>query len=152
MIILDAYPVIALLRGELAAAEVQDLIERDEPAQLTAIGLAEVLDYLVRRAGVDEEEAALDLAQLRLFAPPALQPEVAVRAGLLRARYYQRGVRALSLADCVAAETARFFDAHLATADPALLETCAIEGVSVIVLPDTSGNSWSSPLPRRRPE
>src|SRR5688572_20793128 len=109
------------MTDEPAAAEVQSLLEGDELATLTVVGLGDVLDYLVRRAGADDEEAALDLAQLGLFTPPALQPDVAARAGLLRARYYHRRVRALSLADCIAAETARSFDAPLATADPALL-------------------------------
>lgn len=145
MIVLDAYPVIALLNDEFAAPEVQRLIERDEPTALTVLGVAEVLDYLVRLAGADEEDAALDLAQLGLLTPPALQPDIAARAGLLRARYYHRQVRALSLADCVAAETARYFDSPLATADPALLETCAIEDIPVIVLPDTNGRVWAAP-------
>ena len=40
-------------------------------ACLTPLGIAEVLDRLVRRAGIDEEEAWLDLVQLGLAASPA---------------------------------------------------------------------------------
>ena len=127
MIILDAYAVLALLRDEHAALEVQELIEGEEAA-LTLLGIAEVLDRLVRRAGSEEEEAWLDLVQLGLAASPVLDPQLAARAGLLRARHYDRRTRALSLADCVAAETARRLDAPLATADPPLLETCEAEG------------------------
>lgn len=142
MIVLDAYAVIALLRDEPAAAEVQRLIERDAEATLTVLGIAEVLDYLVRLAGVDEDEAALDLAQLGLADPPALAPDIAVRAGLLRARHYHRRDRAISLADCVGAETARALDARLATADPHLLATCGAEDIATVVLPDARGSIW----------
>ena len=143
MIVLDAYAVLALLKDEPAAAEVQRLIEDDDSPALTLLGVAEVLDYLVRLAGADEEEAVLDLAQLGLAPSPPLAPEVALRSGLLRARHYHRRDRALSVADCVAAETARYLDAPVATADPALLDTCAAEGIEVIALPDTSGAVWS---------
>ena len=142
MIILDAYAVLAFLKDEPAALEVQELIEGEEAA-LTLLGIAEVLDRLVRRAGSDEEEAWLDLVQLGLAAPPALDAQLAARAGLLRARHYDRRTRAISLADCVAAETARRLDASLATADPPLLETCEAEGIAAIALPDSKGAVWS---------
>ena len=135
MIILDAYAVLALLRDEPAAPQAQALVESAEETTLTLLGIAEVLDKLVRRSGADEEQARLDLRQLRLDDPPALDPQLAARAGLLRARHYNRRTRALSLADCVAAETARRLGASLATADPALLETCEAEGIAVIALP-----------------
>ena len=142
MIILDAYAVLAFLKDEPAALEVQELIEGEEAA-LTLLGIAEVLDRLVRRAGIDEEEAWLDLVQLGLAAPPALDAQLAARAGLLRARHYDRRTRAISLADCVAAETARRLDASLATADLPLLDTCEAEGIAVIALPDSQGAIWS---------
>ena len=135
MIILDAYAVLALLRDEPAAPQAQALVEGAEETTLTLLGIAEVLDKLVRRSGADEEQARLDLRQLRLDDPPALDPQLAARAGLLRARHYNRRTRALSLADCVAAETARRLGSSLATADPALLETCEAEGIAVIALP-----------------
>ena len=144
MIILDAYAVLAFLKDEHAALQVQELIEGDEEAALTLLGIAEVLDRLVRRAGNEEEEEAwLDLVQLGLAASPVLDPQLAARAGLLRARHYDRRTRPISLADCVAAETARRLDAALATADPPLLETCEAEGIAVIALPDSRGAVWS---------
>ena len=143
MIILDAYAALAFLRREAAGPQVRELILRDEESALTLLGIAEVLDRLVRGAGIDEEQAWLDLVQLGLAAPPALDAQLAARAGLLRARHYDRRTRALSLADCVAAETARRLDAPLATADPPLLETCEAEGIAVIALPDSQGAVWS---------
>ena len=143
MIILDAYAVLALLQSEPAGPQVRELMLGGEESALTLLGIAEVLDRLVRRAGIDEEEAWLDLVQLGLAASPVLDPQLAARAGLLRARHYDRRTRALSLADCVAAETARRLDAALATADPPLLETCEAEGIAVIALPDSRGAVWS---------
>ncbi|MCY3656565.1 MAG: PIN domain-containing protein [Chloroflexi bacterium] len=143
MIVLDAYAVIAVLRVEHAAPLVRTLIEGDEDTALTVLGVAEVVDYLVRSAGMDEGAAALDIIQLRLADPPVLDGQLATRAGLLRARQYNRRTRSISLADCVAAETARGLNASLATADPALLDTCTAEGIAVIALPDTTGAVWT---------
>ena len=142
MIILDSYAVLAFFRGERSAQLVQALIEADEVAALTVLGVSEVVDILVRRSGVDEEEAALDLAQLGLSHPPDLSTQIAINAGLLRARHYDRRSRAISLADCVAAETARACQAPLATADGSLLDTCAAEGIAVIALPNDRGANW----------
>ncbi|MYD65815.1 MAG: type II toxin-antitoxin system VapC family toxin [Chloroflexi bacterium] len=143
MIVLDAYAVLAFLRGEHAAPQVRELIGGDEEAALTLLGIAEVVDRLVRRAGVPEQEAALDIAELGLAAPPVLDVELATSAGLLRARHYNRRMRAISLADCVAAETARRLGASLATADPALLDACEQEGIAAIALPDSGGTVWT---------
>lgn len=143
MIVLDAYAAIAILNDEYAAQQVQDLLEGDEEAVLTVLGAAEVVDHLVRLTGLDRGAAALDITQLGLADPPALDGPLATRAGLLRARHYDRSTRAISLADCVAAETARSLSASLATADPALLDTCVAEGIEVIPLPDTTGTVWT---------
>ena len=142
MIILDAYAVLALLKNEPARPQVQELLLGDEDLALTVVGIAEVLDRLVRGVSVDEDEAWLYVAELELAASPVLDPELAVRAGLLRARHYHRRTRAISLADCVAAETARRLDASLATSDPALLATCDDEGIAFIALPDSTGATW----------
>jgi len=139
--VLDSYAVIALLRGEPAANRVAELV-RDGQARLTVLGVSEVVDHLVRVVGVVDEEAALDLAQLDLTDPPPLAPDLALRAGLLRARHYHRISRAVSLADCVAAEIARTGGSPLATADPHLLELCEDEGIDTVVLPDSRGNTW----------
>lgn len=142
MIILDSYAVLALFKGEPAADPVQRLLGGAD-ASLTVLGVSEVLDHLVRLVGADEEDAFLDLAQLDLAAPPPLEADVAIRAGLLRARHYHRRYRALSLADCIAAETARAADSALATADPHLLDTCKAESIAVHPLPDSRGSIWS---------
>jgi predicted nucleic acid-binding protein len=142
VIVLDSYAVLALLKDEPAANQVGRLLA-SEDASLTVLGVAEVLDHLIRLVGADEDEAVLDLAQLGLLPPSPVDGPLAIRSGLLRARHYHRKHRAVSLADCVAAEMARVIDGPLASADPHLLDVCQDEGIQLIALPDTSGQRWS---------
>lgn len=142
MTVLDAFAVIALLRGEPAAEEVRRLLDADD-THLTAVGLAEVIDHLVRVVGATDEDASLDLAQLGLSDASLVDGERALRAGLLRAQQHHRRDRAVSLADCIAAEEARATSTGLATADPHLLGLCRDEGITVLPLPDSSGKRWS---------
>jgi PIN domain nuclease of toxin-antitoxin system len=143
--ILDAYAVLADLKGEPAATDVGLLLARRDAA-LTALGVAEVLDHLTRVVGVDEEVATLDVAQLGLLDGLPVDPGVGAAAGRLRARRYHRVRCAVSLADCVAAEVARRLG-PLATSDPHLLDVCADEGIATVVLPDCTGRSWVRPAP-----
>lgn len=143
MIVLDAYAVLALLKGEAAAAQVTQLLTGEEEAALTALGVAEVVDYLIRLASAEEDDAVLDVAQLGLDSPAPVDPALALQAGLLRARHYHRKNRAVSLADCVAVETARRAGSSLASADPHLLDLCRDEGIVSVPLADSSGQTWS---------
>jgi len=143
VIVLDSFAVLALLRDEPSADLVQQLIEGEEDTALTVLGLSEVIDHLVRLMGAQEEEAVLDLAQLGLALPVPVEVGIGLHAGLLRARHYHRTSRAVSLADCVAAETARPPGSRLASADPHLLDVCREEGIAVISLPDSSGQTWA---------
>ncbi|HSK55907.1 MAG TPA: PIN domain-containing protein [Jiangellales bacterium] len=142
MIVLDAYALLALLKGEPAAPVVRELLLSSDQLRLTAVGAAEVVDHLVRLSGAAEDDAALDLAQLGLAEALPVDAAVGIGAGLLRARHYHRRDRAVSLADCVAAEAARARGAPLASADPHLLDTCRDEGIAVLALPDSTGHTW----------
>ncbi len=144
MIVLDAYAVIALLRAEPAAAEVEATLNRGA-AVLTAVGVGEVLDHLIRLVGADEEEAALDVAQLGLLDGGVVTAQLGGAAGRLRARRYHRTRCAVSMADCIAAESARALVQALATSDPHLLDVCHAEGIDYIVLPQSDGSVWSAP-------
>jgi predicted nucleic acid-binding protein len=141
-LILDAHAVLALLKGEPAAPVVRELLDAEPVCALTVLGVAEVLDHLVRLEGAADEEAALDLAQLGLGDPVPIGEAVGVRAGLLRARHYNRRTCAVSLADCVAAEAARGSASALVTPDPHLLDLCLEAGVATVVLPDSGGRTW----------
>ena len=142
MTILDAYAVLAFLKDEAAASEVEALISA-RGTTLTVVGLAEVLDHLIRISGADEEDASLDVAQLGLDDPVPIDEKLAAAAGRLRARRYHRTRCAVSLADCLAAEAARANDRALATSDPALLDLCHEEGIAVVVLTGSDGRRWT---------
>lgn len=142
MTLLDAFAVLALLKDEPAAAEVDALVRAGD-SRLTVLGVAEVIDHLVRLVRLDEDEAVLDLAQLGLQTPVEVDESLALRAALLRARRYHRRSCAVSLADCVAAEAARATGRPLATADSHLLDVCADEGISIVPLLDSTGSRWT---------
>jgi len=138
---LDAYAVIAYLRGERAAPEVRTLLDRGD-ALLTAIGVAAVLDHLVRLVGSDEEDATVDVAQLGLLDGIVVDSAVGVSAGRLRGRRYHRTRCAVSMADCVAAQVAQVRAEPLASSDPHLLDLCHAEGIPVVVLSGSDGSRW----------
>jgi predicted nucleic acid-binding protein len=141
MTILDACAVLALLKDEPAADEVEELA--NENGRLTALGVGEVLDHLVRLVGVAEDEAVLDLAGLGLLLPVPVDGTLAIGSSLLRAAHYHRTRRPVSLADCVAAAAARQATDSLATADPHLLALCHDEGIPLHPLPNSKGDVWS---------
>lgn len=128
MTVLDAYAVIAYLRGETAATEVAALLR--SRCLLSAINAAETMDQLVRIDGADpdEVEVRLEMLQADNLVIQEAGPEVAIRAGALRAKHDRKGKREVSLADCFAAATAIEQRLPLATADPALLDLLRGEG------------------------
>jgi PIN domain nuclease of toxin-antitoxin system len=137
--VLDAYAVIAYLRGEACADEVATLLR--EPTVLTAVNAAEVVDQLVRVFGRDPDDVHADLALLAR-AGMSVQPvsaELGLEAGRLRARHYHGQRRAVSLADCVAAAAALAERRPLATSDPALAIVVREEGGQVHALPGSGG-------------
>jgi predicted nucleic acid-binding protein len=139
--VLDAYAVLSLLRDEPSAVAVGELVRGG--GRLTALGVSEVLDHLVRLVGAHEEDAVLDLAELGLLDAEVVDGSLGTRAGVLRAKHYHRTRRAVSLADCVAAEAARRLDLPLATSDPHLLDLCHEEEIASHPLPDSGGATWS---------
>lgn len=139
MTVLDAYAIIAYLRGEPSSAEVAGLLRG--ATRLTAINAAEVCDQLVRVFGSDPDAVEADLALIchagmRLTSVSA---DIAMEAGRIRARRYHRQHAAVSLADCVAASAALALREPLATADPALASIVRAEGGEVHPLPDSKG-------------
>ena len=144
MTVLDAYAVIAFLRAEPTAAPVKAILKQAD-AGLTAVGVAEVLDHLIRIVGADEDDATLDVAQLGLLDGIPVTPDLGAAAGRLRARHYHRKRCAVSMADCIAAETARARNEQLATSDPHLLDVCHAENITYLVLPQSDGSTWSPP-------
>ena len=140
MIVLDAYAVVALLGNEPAAAEVEALLRRERCA-LPALNLAEAVDIVVRVQGASIEHVRGGVDALvgggRLELLPA-SPASAWMAAELRARFYDRRTRALSLADCFLLASAGSGD-EVATADPPLAEVARELDLGVIGLPDSTG-------------
>jgi PIN domain nuclease of toxin-antitoxin system len=139
MTVLDAYAIVAYLRGEPCSAEVAGLLRA--PCQLTAVNAAEVCDQMVRVFGSDPDAVTADLALLH-HAGMTLLPvsaELAMEAGHIRARRDHRDRAAVSLADCIAAAAALAGQVPLATADPALADAVRAEGGKVYALPDSRG-------------
>ena len=140
-VVLDAYALIAFLRGEEAGAEVIGLL-RESPASISAANLAEVVDRLVRTDGRREPEVRnrIDLVIAGGLVVEPVWLTDARQAGSLRARHDDRGSATLSLADCFCLATAMKLEATVATADPALARAARAEGIEVIPLPDSRGH------------
>lgn len=138
-VVLDAGPLVAILRDEPYADRVAPLLA-DARGLLSTVTLAEVVDVLERVDGVsasdveDELSSMLDIA-VELVPP---DPTVAIRAGSLRATYYRRRGNDVSLGDCFVVATARGDD-RIATSDPALARMAEAEGFGVIGLPNRDG-------------
>lgn len=137
-VLLDAFALIALLRDEPAAGEVEALLRRGETA-VTAINLAEALDVLERvdgvpRARLDELTGPLVAESLALV---EVDERLARDGASLRARHYHRTRSPLSLADCVLLAAAS--GASLATADQPLARAARTERIDVRALQDARG-------------
>jgi len=139
MIVLDAYALVAVALEEPAAGEVDELLRKGD-CVVTSANLAELVDQLVRRAGIDED-AVTERIEALLDGPIALRDldhQRAVRAGLLRARHYQPRTAELSLADCVLLASLDEGDV-VATADPPLARITRELAFEVIALADSRG-------------
>jgi PIN domain nuclease of toxin-antitoxin system len=143
VIVLDSYAVLAFLKDEPAKDMVEEILSAGVDAILTVLGVAEVVDHLVRLGGVDEEDVVADLASLGMVTPQPLDVRSSLLAGRMRAKHYHRSDRQVSLADCVAAVITASLGGSLATSDPHLLDLCRDESIATVVLPDARGRVWS---------
>ncbi|HET9200018.1 MAG TPA: PIN domain-containing protein [Dehalococcoidia bacterium] len=133
MILLDAYALIALLRDEPAADEVQRLLE-SETCSISAANLAETVDRTVRIQELPAdavEQTLLPLLEAVPITVTEINRAVAIEGGLLRARHYNRSASALSLADCLLLASALALGAAIATGEDALIGAAEEEGVIV---------------------
>jgi PIN domain nuclease of toxin-antitoxin system len=132
--VLDAYALIAFLLDEPAAGEVERIL-RDGDAAVTSVNFAEVLDRLIRGQNMPREAVQSTLASVLEARVERIDVDfrLASAAALLRATYYHRTQRPLSLADCLCLAAARRGD-QVATADGPMLETAEIEGIATVSL------------------
>jgi PIN domain nuclease of toxin-antitoxin system len=139
VILLDAYALIALTVAEAASADVERLL-RQETCAMSTVNLAEAIDVLQRARSLPADLVRSAIEPLFLGVVATVSPPAATAwiAADIRTRYYDRRLRALSLADC-------FLIAHaseaaaVATADPAIADVARAEGIELVALPDTSG-------------
>lgn len=135
---LDAAPLIALLRDEPHATAIASAIGGDR-VTLSTVTLAEVADVLERVHGwtnnlVDETVRGV-LGVVVDFVEPT--PEIATLAGSLRARHYRRRANAVSLGDCFVLATATP-DGTIVTSDRSLARTARAQGIEVVAVPGGS--------------
>lgn len=141
MTVLDAYAVLAFLRGERCADQVAGLLR--ESTLVTAVNAAEVLDQLVRVYSRDPDDVHADLSLLSDAGMQILpvSADLALSAGRLRAQHYHRKRCAVSLTDCVAIAAALGAKRPLATSDAALAAVLRAEGGQVVPLADSRGGT-----------
>ena len=139
MTALDAYALVAFLADEPARDEVEALLR--ESCVVTTVNLAESLDVLERVYGIGQDElrALVDPLLADALAIAAPTPEDAWVAASLRRRYYARPASELSLADCFLLAAAVRLNTSVATADPAVASAARTEALTLVPLPDSSG-------------
>jgi PIN domain nuclease of toxin-antitoxin system len=136
--LIDASALIALLGAEPAAGEVQEMLNRG--AAMTTLNLAEAIDRLKRRYGLEIEQTRPvieGLLEKSLILLPLGRPQ-AWRAGELRAAHYHRSHCPISLADAVLVASAPA-GGRIASSDGPLLSVAASEGIATVALPDSKG-------------
>ncbi len=136
--LIDASALIALLGAEPAAGEVQEMLNRG--AAMTTVNLAEAVDRLKRRYGLDVERTRPvieGLLEKSLTLLP-LGPSQAWRAGEIRAAHYHRSNCPISLADAVLVASAPV-GGRIASSDGPLLTVAASEEIATVALPDSKG-------------
>lgn len=139
-VVLDAAALIALLRGEPAAARVAAAL-REATATIVAVNLAETIDILVRREEVAEADVrrALDRLTGSLLRVVPVDEALAWQGALTHARRYHRTASPLSLSDCLCLAAAAAGGDTVLTSDVPMLRAAQAEGVALEVLPDSAG-------------
>lgn len=136
MILLDATALVAFLRGERAAEEVESILGGGEAA-VASVNLAETLDVMMRVFGVDVD--ALEAKMVPLLTTTlglvSIGEAEARRGAAVRGAHYHRQHAPLSLADCLLIAAASLRQSSIATSDEILATVARREGIDVTRLP-----------------
>jgi uncharacterized protein with PIN domain len=124
-----------LLRDEPTADRVVEAIG-DAGARVSTVTLAEATDVLERVHGwpagvVAEAATGVFEVAMELVSPT---PQIAARAGSLRARHYRHRANTVSLGDCFVLATAAQGET-IVTSDRVLARTACAEGIEVAFVP-----------------
>jgi uncharacterized protein with PIN domain len=132
--------VIDLLLEEPSADEIATALRGATSLRISVVNVAEVIDVTRRAHGVAAEDAALAVDRFlnEVARPVAATREQAERAAGIRARYYHRRDRDVSLADCFVIAVAEPGDT-VATSDSAVAFVAGAEGLDVLALPNARG-------------
>jgi predicted nucleic acid-binding protein len=133
--LLDAYALIAFMVGGPATPRVRAIL-REGDAAVASANLAETLDVSQRLYRLPIARA-MEILEPLLEGPLtaiALDTEIARRAAEIRANYYHRSSRPISLADAVLIASAKPGD-RIATADPHVLAVTREEQIEPLALP-----------------
>ena len=138
-VVVDTGPIVSVLLGDGAAAEVASALEGRE-CSVSVVNVAEVLDVLIRvhRTPIEDASEAVDRFLDEVARPITTTRSLAEAAALIRVRHYHRRDRDVSLADCFAIATAHP-DGDVATSDAAVARVADAEGFGVIRLPNARG-------------
>lgn len=142
MTYIDAYGLVALVANEAAAAEVEELLRREE-CRVVAVNLAETIDVAARKHAYPLDEVRKALEPLILGGQLAVAVSGESEAWLaaeIRVAEYHHARRPLSIADCLMLGHAVSTGHALATSDPHVADVARSRGVTVIPLPDSDGN------------
>lgn len=139
-VVLDAGPVVSLLLDDPAAGDVARGLRAAGPLRISVVNVAEIIDVMrrVHRASAEAASTAVDRFLDEVAEPVAATREQAARAADVRARYYHRRDRDVSLADCFVIAAARPGDT-VATSDRAVAHVARGEGLDVLALPNSRG-------------
>lgn len=133
--ILDAYALVAFLRDEPAAEEVEQLLRRGDCA-ISSVNLAETVDQMIRRRKTPVSHLEMTLAAVIQGTGLNVLPFhelTSIRTGRLRADHYNRSSSPLSLADCALLATAATLPGSvIATSDRAVLAAALAEGIDAV--------------------
>ena len=129
--LLDAYALIAFLRGEGSAHDVRRLLESRDCA-IPTVNLAEASQRVTRRGAMARTELEYVVSALPITIVPFTQAH-AWRAAELRARHYRPEDSDVSLADCCLVAVATPVD-RVVTADQAVLRMAEAEGIATVEL------------------
>lgn len=129
-----------LLLEEPSADEIATALRRATSLRISVVNVAEVIDVTRRVHGVSAEDAALAVDRFlnEVARPVVATREQADRAADIRARYYHRRDRDVSLADCFVIAAAEPGDT-VATSDSAVAFVAHAEGLDVLALPNARG-------------
>ena len=139
VLLLDAYPLIALLGDEPAAEEVAEILLTRDDVVITSVNLAECVDVLGRAKGwvVADVRHAVRLVSDAIRVRPVDEVD-AWYAAEIRRRYYDPQSNAISLSDCFLIAVGSL-SSGIVTSDPPVARAARAEGVPVIAVPDSAG-------------